>query len=178
MICNSIGVAHMEPVASIDGIGKEGKPSQLTSRIKEMRFYWGSDPKDGSPMPVFDTAGRSNGGFETLVSSLKVGGNLSPEGATDAKQLSFWPSAGLAFVPKNRPGLIVQDVRLVVVGQIVEALKSFTGNGGILSDTGTVLSFTELGTGLQIVSNPYDPPDSWEYLSGIMPIPGKGQYRW
>ena len=151
--------------------GPQPESHTTVGAISSMRFYWGSSTVDGSPQPVF----RPELYF-TRESNTKPEQKSTED---ESSKVAYWPTSGIAIgtdVVGGKSVATVSDVRLVVLGQLVEQVSA-TGQGGVL-DTGSALSFRETGSAAFLVSNPYEAPDTWQYKAAPLPAPLKGKYRW
>lgn len=135
-----------------------------------MRFYWGSNASDGAPLPVLQHAQHP------------TGTQPKQSGPDDPKPV-FWPNSGISIAPAVRDGKTVtgsyglRDVRLVVLGQLVESVAPKSSRG-VLFDADSVLAFVEKTSVSFVVRNPFDPADQWKYSSEALPVTPHGQYRW
>lgn len=125
------------------------------NNVRQVNFYWGQER--GQPSAVFLSKTT-----ETKLTSS------SPPLLNSNSHISYWPVSGIAF----RYG---SSFHLLVLGQHIKHLAK---SDHALVESISSLSFVELSSDIFHVTNPYSPPDTWQYECLSFPKATTGRYRW
>jgi hypothetical protein len=200
LIANSVAVVELRE----KGGGRADRPA-----VKRSHFYWGSD-SHGSPQAIFHSGAlfagiiterrrvstsrsrhsRPGGGASGRQKKRRTsaGDEAAEEVAVDGSgdRFKFWPYSGLTiFLSPTKQGSADDTARVVVLGQLVEALEWEDDGGateGMMQRAAGSLSFREALSVAVQVTRPQDPPDMWRDSSTALQLPsdinGRGTFRW
>jgi len=131
------------------------KSKNLNNNVRQVNFYWGQDK--GQPAAVF----HSKKTEAKITSSTPTLSNAD-------SYISYWPVSGIAI--RNDASF-----HLLVLGQHI---KHLANTDHALVESVASLSFVELSSDIFYITNPYSPPDTWQYECLSFPKTKKGRYRW
>lgn len=161
MVSNSVAIVDINP-----------EETNTTKRIDKVTYFWGCGGDDGQPTSIFSEADIF-AAFSRITTHHK---NLHSIPIDQGDSVRFWPFSALAISP--RPFNL--DLKLLVVGQLVQ----HAGAGGsipeVLSEAMGGLSFEEVSSVAAVVSNPHDPPNMWKTTPLILNFSSEygNRFRW
>ena len=136
-------------LAPITSTSNSNKSSPMRD-IRTMQYFWRMQSTEGYAESIFSRIESSSQDCPT-------------------EKTAFWPFSGIPIYSKQQPP--PQQVKLLIVGQLV-------CRDPLVHAEITALSFNKLSMVLVVVSNPYDPPDSWDYSFTATPalfVEGSGE---
>jgi hypothetical protein len=141
MISNSVAIVDINP-----------KEVNTSKRIESINYFWRSGSSDGLPSSIFSDVDLFNA-YKSSINDNKKHDYVigKPE------KVRFWPFSALSVSTSSSDS----DLKLLVIGQLVQHADGSGAIPEVLSDVMGGLSFVEVSSIAVVVENAHDPPSMW-----------------
>ena len=140
MISNSVAIVEISP-----------NEVTVAKRIKSVQYFWRPSTSNTVPTSIFSDGDM----YSAFSRSQKSSNNFNTGNVKHQGDARFWPFSALSI------SSFESELKLLVIGQLVQRADSSGVVPDVLSNAMGGLSFVELTSIAGVVSNPHDPPSMW-----------------